>query len=198
MKKDSEFEMRAEYDFSGAVRGRHAARLSALEKEKLRNRAAVQDFQTWINFALVEVQAFEAALFRFMVLARNDSPEQAGQKAAALLDARERPRLQQLVSDLGAPEGEPEDEVLARLARLVMERNWLVHRSVFESQAALLGRQPTEPLLARLERLSDEAQALRAKLEAVLEKHLSGVGLSRQEIERKTAEATDLWLAQAA
>jgi len=48
--------MRDEYDFSAAVRGRHAGRLTVRERGELLQRSAVQDVQTWIISALVEVQ----------------------------------------------------------------------------------------------------------------------------------------------
>jgi hypothetical protein len=196
MRGERDWEMRPEYDFSGGVRGRHAARMTEREKEELLRRAAVQDVQTWIGYALLQVQSLEAALFTFLVLAHDHSPEQAVAKAAALLDARGPDRLRQVVEDL-RNRGLADEELDARFRRVVDERNWLVHRSGYEGQAPLAAAEKTRLLLRRLERISDEARALRTEIDALIEQHLAQGGLSPNEIDRRTGETKDLWLAAA-
>lgn len=194
MKKELEFEMRPEYDFSGGVRGRHAARFTGRERDELFRRAAVQDLQTWIAHALLQVQALEAALFTYLVLAQDDSPEQAGVKTTTLFDSGEARGLKHLMSEL-RDRGLPEGELDEKFWRVVNERNWLVHRSGYESQAALSVSQKTLLLLKRLEYMSDEAHALKVQIEHLVQHHLSIRGLSKQEIDKTTDETVGLWLA---
>lgn len=85
MKKEGDSEMRDEYDFTHAVRAKHATRMTVRERGELLRRSAVQDVQTWISHALTEVQALEAAFFSYLVLTRDQPPEHAGALAAAAM-----------------------------------------------------------------------------------------------------------------
>lgn len=194
MRNNPEIEMRDEYDFSGGVRGRHAAHMTAQDRDDLHRRAAAQDVQTWIAHSLLQVQAFEAALFAYFVLAENDSPEQAGKQAAALFESQELQSLNQLLAGL-CDRGISDEGLEDRLARLIDERNWLVHRSGYESQTASPPSEQTLSRLTRLERSSDEARALKVRFDDLVKAHLANNGLSKHEIDKKTDEAANLWLA---
>ena len=193
MKREGDAEMRDEYDFSSAVRGRHAGRLTVRERGELLQRSAVQDVETWISHALIEVQRLEAALFSYFVLTRNRPPEQAGALAASLLDDDGSASIsfEDELRVLSLPDGEFE----VKLSRVVAERAWLVHRSGLETQLARSDREKTAVLLGRLERIMNDAAAIRAQLEEAVQEHLARTGLSKEEIEEKTGEAKELWLA---
>ncbi len=185
--------MRDEYDFSRAVRGRHAGRLTVRERGELLRRSAVQDVQAWISNTLIEVQCLEATLFSYFVLTGYQLPEQAGALAASLLDDSGVASASSVAGlrVLSLPAGEFE----ARFGRVVAERAWLVHRSGFECQHARSDREKTAVLLARLESIMDDASAVKAQLEVAVQDHLSRTGLSKEEIDVKTDEAKELWLA---
>ena len=185
--------MRDEYDFSSATRGRHAERLTAREGGELLLRSAVQDVQTWIVSALVEIQRLEAALFSYFVITHGRLPEQAGVLAAALLDDNGSATVSS-VDELHAVSS-PGGEFELCFARVAPERAWLVHRSGVECRHARSDRQKTAMLLHRLERISDDASAVRAQMEEAVQEHLSRTGISKEEIDEKTGEATELWLA---
>lgn len=63
MKADTDDEMRPEYDFSNAVRGKFAGWFTPEQREELLRRSAEGSARAWHNFALERVQALEAALF---------------------------------------------------------------------------------------------------------------------------------------
>jgi hypothetical protein len=194
MKREGDAEMRDEYDFSSGVRGRHAARLTARERGELLRRSTVQDVQIWISYALTEVQGLEAALFSYLVLTRNQRPEQAGRIAAALLDDRALSTVDQVVPvlrNLAPLDGEFE----SRFGRVVAGRVWLVRRSGYESQQTLTDHEKTATLLGRLERIVDDASTVKARIEEALREHLSRTGLSNREIDEKSDEVKELWLA---
>lgn len=186
-------EMRDEYDFTSAVRAKHAARMTVRERGELLRRSAVQDVQTWISHALTEVQAVEAAFFSYLVLTRNQPPEHAGALAAAALGDR----VPDVITGSAGPDafGLPGAELEERWHRLRGERQWLVHRSGIESQDALSNFARMDVLRARLAHIADDAAAVKAQMEEITQHHLSRTGLSKQEIAVKTGETKQLWLA---
>nr|ASV46975.1 hypothetical protein [uncultured bacterium] len=168
--------------------------MTVRERGELLQRSAVQDVQTWIGHALIEVQRLEAALFSYLVLTRNEQPGQAGPAAALLLNENALLSVESLVAQLralGLPGGEFEE----RFGRVVAERAWLVHRSGYESQKTLMDQEKTAVLLRRLERIVDDASAVKTQLEEAIREHLSRTGLSKREIDEKTDKAKELWLA---
>lgn len=193
MRKEGDSEMRDEYDFTNAVRAKHAARMTVRERGELLRRSAVQDVQTWISHALTEVQALEAAFFSYLVLTRNQPPEHAGALAAAALGDRE----PGMGSESAGPDafGLPGAELEERWSRLSGERQWLVHRSGIEGQDALSHHERIDALRGRLARIADDAAAVKAQMEEIIRRHLSRTGLSKQEIDAKTGETKQLWLA---
>lgn len=86
-------------------------------------------------------------------------------------------------------------ELEERWSRLLDDRQWLVHRSGIESQDALSHYERIDALRGRLARIADDAAAVKAQLEEIIQHHLSRTGLSKQEIDAKTGETKQLWLA---
>jgi len=197
MKQDTDVEMRAEYDFTNAARGRHAARFGTRQREELLRTAASRDVQTWISYSLLKVQALEAALFSYMVLTEEQTPEHASEEATAFFDRRDRQGLSGVVSRL-RDRGVGDSELERRLRDVVNERNWLVHRGGFESQTVDPSSEQPLGLIARLQHISQEAEALKAQVDRFVRGHLADNGLSRHEIGQKADKTNALWLASAA
>lgn len=194
MKKEAEIEMRDEYDFSGGVRGRHAARFTASERDALFRRSAGQDLQSWTMLALYEVQALEAALFAFLVIAGTRPADDALAKAAALLDRGEARSLTDMLPS--ARHGGLE-EIDGRLTSVAAERAWLVHRSGFVSHAALSEPEKAAALVDRLRRLVREARELEVRIDSLIAQHLSRAGLSEEEASTRRNDLVELWQAAA-
>lgn len=194
MKKEPEIEMLPKYDFSGAVRGRVAARFTPEERAALIRRVAAEEVQTWTANCLLQAQELEAALFTYLVLAEQRSPKEAGAEAKTLFDCGDQRSARQMLSSLRS---KPPllDGLTHRLTVFADERDWLVHRSGIESQAVLAAPEKAADLLDRLEHIAAEASALKSQIEALVAERLSEDGLSNQEIMTKTDETLDLWLA---
>jgi hypothetical protein len=194
MKKDEHDEILPEYDFSGGVRGRYAARIAESARAELLARSAAQDVQVWLTQALTQVQSVEAGVVAFLALVAEETPAEAGESAALMLEHSNEPLLAAFLTDLRehallAPEFE------LRLMRVVQERNWLVHRSGLGARTALGEARTILPVLARLEALTDDATFVSRKLRELLEQSLERRGLSRQEIRRKADETIERWIA---
>jgi hypothetical protein len=197
MKKDAELEMRAEYDFTKAAPGRHAPRFGAREREDLITDAASRDVRTWLSYSLLHVQALEAALFSYLFLAEERTPEDANEEATALFEGRSEDGLSGLLNRL-RNRGCGDSEFERRLRLVIAERNWLVHRGGLESQHADSSSGPPLALITRLQHIAREAEALKDQFEGFVQGCLADNGLSRSEIGQKADEATALWLASAA
>jgi len=194
MKKEAEIEMREEYDFSGGIRGRHAARFTADERDALYGRAAVEDVQTWTMISLYEVQALEAAFFSVLRLAENRSPDEALIGAAALLTVGE---AQVLGGEFATELRQRFAGLDQRLKLVAKERSWLVHRAGFEGYA-LRSRVDSAPaLLERLQRLVAEARELRSHVESLVGQHLSDAGVPAEEAITRRNDAVEQWKAAA-
>lgn len=194
MKKVAEIEIRDEYDFSGGIRGRHAARFTPTEREDLLRQAAGQDLQTWTMLALYEVQALEAALFSLLVLAADRSPDEALVTAAALINGGE-PRI--FDEALSSTRCHGLNEIGRRLASVAAERAWLVHRSGFVSHAALSDPEKATALVGRLQHIAAEARQLKARVDSLVAQHLSHAGLSEEEAITRRNDVIELWQAAA-
>lgn len=188
MKKEADFGMRPEYDFSGGVRGRHAALFAREERDELVRQAAILDAQNWMASALLRVQELEAALFAYLVLAEGRSPEEAGSEAVALLG------IGRMLSSLRS-RGLLLKELDERLTFVAKERSWLIHRSGLETEAALSDLPNPLDLLDRLEVLATQASAVKSQIDALVAQHLTADGYSTREITAKTDETLGLWLA---
>lgn len=186
MKVDSDDEMRPEYDFSNAVRGTFADWFTPGEREQFLRRRAEGSARTWHQFALERVQALETALFtRSVVTAPVPRARGAGSSTQPFN------ALVRLVGEIG--QGAPLPRALhRRLNDLADECRWAAEHG----EEGIEGT-PAERLahIERLERIGREAEALKTKVDGLIQQHLARSGMSAQEIERKTEETAKLWLA---
>lgn len=177
--------MREEYDFSGGVRGRHAARFSAEGRQELLRRAAWQDVQVWTTHALVEVQQLEAALFACLHLVLGASPETALHEVATPGH-----RVDDILRATAAA-----GELGSDLRRVLSERHWLMHHSSDDLREALAAPEGATPLLQRLRTLTALAASARLRIERLTDGHLVQQGWSPQEIHSGSQRARAMWKA---
>lgn len=179
--------MLPEYDFSNAVRGAFAGRWTPEEREQLLRESAIRTARAWHRFALERVQALEAALFTRSVVTApvpcvRDSASATTQPFNALV---------RLVGEIdrGAP---LPARLHRRLRRLADECRWAAEHG----DGGIEGT-PAQRLahIERFERIGREAEALKGEVDALVQRHLAGTGMSAQEIERTTVETAKLWLA---
>lgn len=192
MAMNADREMRPEYDFSGAVRAKYAARLNAQERSELLRRSAAMDGHYWFGHTLQRIQELEAMVVAYLTLALNRSPEAAGSEAAALLEGRDVASLSRFTSTLARANLH---DVESRFKKVMSERSWLVHKGGF---AVALEQSEPEMIAAAVQRLTAtarEADELREGLRASLEKRLSEAGLSSEEVRKRTDEVIHHWLA---
>jgi hypothetical protein len=180
-----------EYDFSEAVRGKHAGRFSVSREESapvwLRD-AIRYDRQAWISEALRRSQELERLLVVYLSLAFNREPADAGRDVSHLLEDPQSEALRHLIADLEAR------DLLPSLDRLFNERNWLVHRSFYqqmdEADPKTAGR-----FTARLQRLSSETAEITELLWQLILARFMRAGMTQAEVEQRAEAVTQQWLA---
>lgn len=190
MKKEHDNrDMLPEYDFSGGVRGKYAARFRESRQELLSSATAL-DRQAWMAHSLLAFQAFESWLVAYRTLVFGEDPESAGKTVSALLEALDDEPLDSLWRDLrehtSVSESFRED-----LLELVADRNWLVHWSFHD-----LGVSEDGPeIMRRFESIVERSAHLSEQLSSSLLQRCMGKGMERSEVEERTEEIVSRWAA---
>ena len=190
MRVEHEDEMRPEYDFPAGVRGKYAGRWTAEQRDQLLRNSSLGSVQTVGGYALEQLQALEASLFTYLMLAGNESVQSATRRTTELLQAEGPRPLSEFVEgeDGSAP---LEKTLVFRLKKLADERDWLI----LPRSESYSGPGSMRPVLDRLEAIHAEAQELRTCVDGLIERHLLGGAMTMKEIERKTEETARLWRA---
>lgn len=84
-------------------------------------------------------------------------------------------------------------EIESRLATLVDERNWLVHRAKRENRGVVHDLARFDQLVARIDRIASEALELHKQLSAELEQFVVRAGVDRQQIDVEAAKLAAAW-----
>ncbi len=194
-KKDRDDEIPENIDFSNAIRGKYVDRyregISIHERQSI-DPITFYEAQSRLGHALWHAQALEAACVAYISLVRNMAVVEAGGHAHALLEHHDRDILKNWRSTFDA-EGLTDRQFQDRLARFIVERNWLVHRSSFELADQLTSPDRIQELTIRLGGFADEALYLSQSLFRVIELNLSKRGLMPTEIETRTKEVIEEW-----
>lgn len=196
MSNPEQDDLRSEYDFSGAVRGRHAARFAVAREQPppswLRD-AVRDDRQAWISEALRRSQELEGLLVAYLALAFRLEPTDAGRDVSALLEDPEGETLERISADLEARTLLSAGGLRRRLERLLDERSWLVHRSLHQAEdptPEAAGR-----LTARLRKISSEAAETTEQLRQLIHARFARAGMTETEFEQKAEVVLQDWLA---
>ena len=184
--------MRPEYDFSGAVRAKYAARLSEKERAELRRRSAAVDGHYWFGHTLRRIQELEAMVVAYLTLALNRNPEAAGGEAAALLEGSDVASLARFTSAFARA---GRSDVESRFRRVMAERSWLIHKGGFAVSSEQGDSEMIAAAVRRLESTARDADELTQGLRASLQERLGETGLSSEEVQRRTDEVIHHWLA---
>ena len=84
-------------------------------------------------------------------------------------------------------------ETAASFGELLVERNWLVHRSRSESRSAIHSDKDMEELVSRLGSMGERALSLLKTIGSLIEAHVRNHGLSQETIEKATESLLAEW-----
>ncbi len=194
-KQDRDDEIPENIDFSNAIRGKYVDRyregVSIHERQSI-DPITFYEAQSRLGHALWYAQALEAACVAYISLVRNTGVLEAGGHAHALLEHHDRDMLKSWRSTFDV-EGLADRQFHDRLARFIVERNWLVHRSSFELADQLTSRDRLQELTIRLGGFADEGHYLSQVLFRAIEFKLLKRGLMPAEIETRTKQVIEEW-----
>ena len=190
MKTEDDDDMLPEYDLSNAVRGMFADRWTPEEREAIVRDGAYGSVRAMTGYSLERLQALESALFTYLVLTGEQPVPNEPAGAAENGGAHPVRDLSAIVAEAGRVKS-VDARLLARLQHLVEERTWMMQRP----DEPFTGPGSFNHIMDRLDAIYNEARALKARVDELVQQHLARSGMSAQEIERKTEETAKLWLA---
>lgn len=190
-------DIRPVYDFSEAVRGKHAGRFSVSPGEPAPGwmQAAIRyDRLAWIGEALRRIQEVEGLLVVYLAVAFRLEPAAAGREVSQLLEDSEGEVSGRVRAALQADEPLSAGDLQRRLGHLIEERRWLVHRSLHEQ---LEEPTPTAAgeFTARLQNVSSDAAALTQQLRQLVLARFISAGRTRPDFEHEAEAVIRQWLA---
>ena len=145
-----------------------------------------------VGYALWQAAECEDTLAHYVVV-RVRSSRGIGEAAGyALLEKVHKKTFGSLLKELREA-GVLESDLEQRLSPLLDERNWLVHRAKRESRGVLNDLAKLDRLVARLDRLAEEATDVNGIMAVRLEEFIVASGVDRAIIDREAARLIAAW-----
>jgi hypothetical protein len=145
-----------------------------------------------VGFPLWQLQELERTTAQYFVLVAQARKGMGTTDGNALVKTAQSKTFGKTISELGKA-GLLKPEIQERFDSLLKERNWLVHNSRASSRSAVNSDVAMQKLLARLESMAEESDALLKELRALAEMHAKHHGVSEQEITERTNHLLQEW-----
>lgn len=145
-----------------------------------------------VGFALWQIQELEGATAQYFVLVAQATKGMGLSSGMALFEKAQKKTFGVTVRRL-IKEQLLDAELETRLAALLSERNWLVHRSRADSRSAVHHDSEMRRVVRRIDSMADESLSLLKKIGELIEEHAKGAGVSTEYIEEKAEELLSQW-----
>jgi len=152
--------------------------------------ADLHEVYAHVGEAVWQIQFFENTLVHYSAMVFKIPPKFAAVEAYAILENTAKKTLGQLLKELRSHSTVPDNF----LQEFLKERNWLVHRSRHENHTDLYSQEKLIALIARLQKLSDEALLLNKEFAKILEDWIIKRGIKKEHIYRVSKEILDIWI----
>jgi hypothetical protein len=153
------------------------------------------DITRRVGFAVWQLQALEQVAACHLIMVHKATPATAREEVQRMFQKTEKNTLGQLFGQIrDASSGAA--SFLPRFEILVDERNWLIHRSRHQNRKDLYDTVARQKLIDRIEALAAEAFELAKALQTATEKHLISLGISKEELNRRSAKILREWTDQ--
>jgi hypothetical protein len=146
-----------------------------------------------VGFAVWQIQVLGRAVGAYLVLVHKATLAIARAEVETMFAKAGKSTLGQLLREIRAAEDAPQ-HLIDQLDGFVPKRNWLVHHSRHESHKEMYSAAGRTALIARIEAIADEALALMKSFDAATEEYLETRGISKEEVNRRTAELLAEWM----
>ena len=145
-----------------------------------------------IGFALWQFQELEGVSAQYFVLLAQASRGMGQSEGIALVEKAQRKSFGATIHQL-AKADLLNEELEAFFGRLLVERNWLVHRSRADSRNAIHSVRAMQQLVTRLDSMADGALQLLTNIGSLTEAHVKKHGVTEGSIESMASELLAQW-----
>ena len=84
-------------------------------------------------------------------------------------------------------------ELEKRFRALLLERNWLVHKSRAQNRNVIHNDDATTTFVVRLEAMTDESDKLMTEVLRLMGAHVKGIGITQQQIDAAANSLLEQW-----
>lgn len=160
--------------------------------EKLQKAERLRSVTEQVGFALWQLQELEGGAAQCFVLLAQATQGMGIAAGGTLVEKAQGKTFGATIKQLEKA-AVLDPELAARFAKLLEERNWLVHRSRADSRGAIHGDGSAKNLLLRLEAIADEALALLKVLGGAAERFAQRRGVSKEFIDQESQRLLKQW-----
>jgi len=145
-----------------------------------------------IGFALWQIQELEGVSAQYFVLVVQ-AKKGMGLAAGNALDEKAKKKTFGATIHQIAKAGLLNSELESRFTNLLLERNWLVHRSRTDSRSAIHSDLEMQRLVVRLDEMAEESLSLLREIGVLSEAHVKKHGVTEEYINEKAKELLEQW-----
>jgi hypothetical protein len=145
-----------------------------------------------VGFALWQLQELEGIAAQYFVLLAQAKKGMGLAEGNALVEKAQAKTFGTTLHQI-AKAGLISPGLEERFAKLLAERNWLVHRSRAESRSAIHSDKAMTILVGRLEAMADEALALLKYIDVETSSFVQKHGVSMQYVEKVSKQLLEQW-----
>jgi hypothetical protein len=160
--------------------------------EQLRTAERLNMVAQHVGFALWQLQQLETSAATFLVLLTQVQRGMGETAGNTLLKAAQAKTFGATIQRMEKA-GLLNPDLSAEFARLLTERNWLVHRSRTDGRGAVYVDEVLEKLLQRLDTLADDATVLLKKISTMTEGFAIDHGMPKVFIDRQAQQMLKQW-----
>jgi len=145
-----------------------------------------------IGFTLWQIQELESCAAQYFVLVAKAHKGMGSKAGYELLDKA-------LGKTFGATihamcqAGLLSSELEAEFRSLLMDRNWLVHKSRSTNRNVIHSDTAAVAFIERLDAMIDHSNSLMEKVLKLTEEHITGLGITQQQIDTEAVRILDEW-----
>jgi hypothetical protein len=145
-----------------------------------------------IGFALWQLQELEGVAAHYVVLLTQAKKGMGSEAGIALLEPVQSLPFGGILTKI-TNAGLLDADLATRFKKVLVERNWLVHKSRGTSRNALSSDSGTDKVVGRVDALAEEARSLLQVLGPKIENYVREQGTSMKDVDERASALLDQW-----
>lgn len=145
-----------------------------------------------VGFALWQIQELEGVSAQYFVLVVQ-AKKGMGMEAGNALEEKAKKKTFGATIHQMTKTGLLNSKLEIRFTNLLLERNWLVHKSRSDSRSAIHSNQEMQKLLARLNKMADESLSILREIGTLVKSHVKKHGVPEEYIKGQAKKLLEQW-----